>query len=104
MDVSDGIDNLYSVAFYLDFKKPLPLFQDIMKRLVRTNLQQHVDILLVLKKVLELAHVLVVHHLMDFYLVDQLLLLVFQLFRILFLQNLFACRDMPSIPSLAEMM
>ena len=79
MDLLDSLAKLLDVALHLYLKKPLSSLENISQRLVRAKFHEHVNILLVLKIVLEVANIFVGEKLMDTDLILNLLLLALQI-------------------------
>ncbi len=58
VEIDERVDYLQLVVLHFHFCQPLATFDQFVQSLVRANLQQNVDVLVVLEDVLELYDVL----------------------------------------------
>lgn len=72
VEVDEGGDDLLLVVGHLHLGQPLPALDQFVEGLVGTDLQQDVDVLVVLKHMLELHDVVVTQRLVDLDLCNQL--------------------------------
>lgn len=59
--------NLHGVTLHFQLVEPLPALEQVIQRLILANFEQDVHIFGVFKKVIELAHMLVLKRTVDFY-------------------------------------
>jgi hypothetical protein len=74
MEVLESIDNLQGITFHFEFVQSFASLQQLVHAVVRTQLQQNINILRIFKEVHELSDISVLHGPMNFDFTHQLLL------------------------------